>query len=128
MKPLRDMLLLTLLSASLAGCAPRQAIIATDPPAGGPVTGVGDGPLTEDLTLVVEAQEAYFRAHGVYADRATDLNLTPTEGVRIDIIQGDRNGFSAIARSGDFECAVYVGSVRAPRTYLTDVAEVGCRS
>jgi len=128
MKPLRDMLLLALVGASLTACAPRQAIIASDPPAGGPVTGVGDGPLMDDLTLVVEAQDAYFKANGVYADRSADLNLTPTEGVSIDIIQGDRNGFSAIARSGDFECAVYVGDVRAPRSYLTDVAEVGCRS
>jgi hypothetical protein len=128
MKSLRDVLLLALLSASVTACAPRQAIIASDPPAGGPVAGVGDGPLTDDLSRVIEAQDAYFRAHGAYADRSADLNLAPTEGVRIDIIQGDRNGFSAIARSGDFECAVYVGNVRAPRTYLTDVAEVGCRS
>ncbi|MDH3298158.1 MAG: hypothetical protein OEM96_07775 [Gemmatimonadota bacterium] len=123
----RNVFVLAVAFGSLTSCTPRQAIVASDPPTRGARTGVGDGPLIHDLQRVYHAQASFLEANGIYADQLASLNVTPTEGVRIDIIQGDRNGFSAIARSGDFECAVYEGNVRAPRTYLTAVSEVGCR-
>ncbi|MFQ5530623.1 MAG: hypothetical protein ACE5FP_09815, partial [Gemmatimonadota bacterium] len=56
LRNLRDVLPFVLVGAMLISCTPRQAIIASDPPAGGAVTGVGNGPLTDALEQVADRQ------------------------------------------------------------------------
>ena len=77
--------------------------------------------------MLAGEQEAFMADNGYYAARLTDLGVTASSGVRLSIIQGDRNGWSATATSGDAECAMYVGDVRSPRGYLTEPGQVACR-
>jgi hypothetical protein len=87
----------------------------------------GEATLRSDLLRLASAQEDYEADNGYYAARATDLGFTASSGVRVDIIQGDRNGWSAVAASGDAECGMYEGSIRSPRGYLTEAGTVMCR-
>ena len=108
------------------GCGPRQAIVTSEPnPAAR--AGVGNEALTADLQRLREAQAEYRRDNGYYASSSSGLGFSSASGVRIDIIQGDRAGWSATATSGDFECALYEGEVRSPRGYLTEAGRIGCR-
>jgi hypothetical protein len=118
------------LSAAAAGCA-RQAIVTSEPgsgPTGGATATVGTNVLTADLERFAAAQSAYYDAHDAYASSLSDLGFTASRGVRLDVIQGDRNGFSGIARSGDAECAIFDGGVRSPRGYATSPGIPACRS
>jgi hypothetical protein len=111
---------------ALSACAPRQAIVESEPGRGTP-TAAGEATLRSDLLRLASAQEDYETANGYYAARATDLGFTASAGVRIDVIQGDRNGWSAVASSGDAECGMYEGDIRSPRGYLTEAGTVMCR-
>jgi hypothetical protein len=118
---------LVLAATAAAGCA-RQVVVQSE--TGGPV---GSPQATEDLLRVelqrlAAAQEEYQAANGHYADEVAGLDLQVAEGVRIDIIQGDSAGWSALARAGDSECAIYSGDVRSPRSYVTRPDVVDCRS
>ena len=114
----------------LAGCAPRQAIVESEPNPGAP-TASGDvlTTLRADLRDLADAQEEFRAAHGYYAARTSDLAFTASPGVRVDVIQGDRSGWSAVASrtSSDAECGMYQGGVRSPRGYLTESGVIGCR-
>jgi hypothetical protein len=125
--PRRDLLhagfLVCFLGAAAAGCA-RQAVVVSEPGVG---TAQAEATLRADLERLAEAQNGYYGGNGRYADALSELGLTPAIGVRIDVIQGDRDGFSAIGRAGDAECAVYLGDVRSPRSYLTRPDVVQCR-
>ena len=114
----------------LAACAPRQAIVESEPNPGAP-TASGDvlTTLRADLRDLADAQESYRAARGYYAARTSDLAFTASPGVRVDVIQGDRSGWSAVASSttGDAECGMYQGDVRSPRGYLTESGLIGCR-
>ena len=107
-------------------CAPRQAIIESEPGRGGQIA-AGQEALRADLSRLASAQEEYEADNGFYAARTADLGFTASSGVRVDIIQGDRNGWSAVASSGEQECGLYEGDIRAPRSYLTDSGQVACR-
>lgn len=108
------------------GCGPRQAVVTSDPnPAAR--TGVGNDVLMAELVRLQEAQAAFRRDNGYYASTASALGFAPVSGVRVDMLQGDRSGWSATAASGDFECAMYEGQVRSPRGYLTTAGNVACR-
>lgn len=115
--------------AASAACAPRQAIVESEPGRAAPAPASQEtlATLRSDLGSLAAAQEAYEADHGHYAARTADLGFTASSGVRVSIIQGDRNGWSATATSGDAECAVYVGDVRSPRGYLTRPGEIACR-
>lgn len=119
--------------AALTGCAPRQAIVESEPGRGGaPAPSGGETVLTvlrSDLRMLAGAQEEYRTDNGYYAARATDLGFTASPGVRVSIIQGDRSGWSAVAASTstDDECAMYAGDVRSPRGYLTSPGQAMCR-
>lgn len=117
--------------ATLAACAPRQAIVESEPNSGAP-TADGTDVLTTlraDLRDLADAQEAFRAERGYYAARTSDLAFSASPGVRIDVIQGDRAGWSAVASSrvGDAECGMYQGAVRSPRGYLTESGVIGCR-
>lgn len=126
--------LVALVAASvLTGCAPREATVESDPGRAGAPAPAGDeevqATLRSDLRMLAGAQEEFMADNGYYAARTSDLGVTASAGVRLDIIQGDRNGWSAIAASTvtDDECAMYAGDVRSPRTYLTSPNSAMCR-
>ena len=121
-----------LVALATLGCASsREVVVGTDPSGGysGGDTGeaVGNPTLESELSRLVVEQKAFFETNGFYAGDLGSLDFAPGPGVRIDVIQGDSNGFSAIARSGDAECAVFTGDVRPPRGYLSSSDVPGCR-
>jgi hypothetical protein len=130
---------MTLLAATLValgslGCASsREVVVGTDPGGSGtaspPTSGasVGNASLESELSRLIVSQGAYFEENGYYAGDLGSLDFTPGSGVRIDILQGDSDGFSAIAKSGDAECAVFSGDVRAPRGYVSIPDRPACR-
>ena len=131
-RALRFPVIALLALGAFVGCAPRQAIVESDPNAGAPTTGGGGDVLTTlraDLRELADAQESFRADRGYYAARTSDLVFTASPGVRVDVIQGDRAGWSAVASStsSDAECGMYQGEVRSPRSYLTDSGVIGCR-
>ena len=133
--------LMTLIAASLlavgtSACAgSREVVVGTDPGGSGTTgaaqtTGqaVSTASLTSELSRLVTTQKAYFEANDNYAADLGSLDFTPGSGVRVDLIQGDSDGFSAIAKSGDAECAVFVGDVRSPRGYASSPGVPACRN
>lgn len=90
-------------------------------------TAVGTASLESELYRLMVSQGAYFEENGTYARDLESLDFEPGPGVGIDLIEGGRDGFSAVARSGDSECAVYSGPVRAPRGYLSLPDRPACR-
>ena len=115
----------------LAGCA-RQAVVSSEPGQGPTAADggsvVGTNVLTEELGRFAAAEEAYRDAHGGFAADLGTMGFTPARGVRLDVIQGDQNGFSGIASSGESECAIFGGNVRSPRGYATTPGVAACRS
>ena len=83
--------------------------------------------LESELSRLIVAQKAYYEENGYYSGDLESLGFTAGSGVRIDVLQGDSDGFSAIARSGDAECAVFSGDVRAPRGYVSIPDRPACR-
>ena len=124
------------LAFGVSACASsREVVVGTDPggsgtTAGGQTTGaaVSNASLESELSRLVTAQKAYYEAKDYYAPDLGSLDFKPGSGVRVDLIQGDSDGFSAIAKSGDAECAVFVGGVRSPRSYATSPDVPACRS
>lgn len=112
-----------------AACAPRQAVVESEPGRATPEPADEQvlATLRSDLRMLAGEQEEFAAENGYYAARLVDLGFTPSSGVRLSIIQGDRNGWSATAASGDAECAMYAGDVRSPRGYLTEQGRVACR-
>ena len=116
------------------GCASsREVVVGTAPGGAGgakaPPTGaaVSTASLESELSRLIVAQKAYYEENGYYSGDLGSLGFTAGSGVRIDVLQGDSDGFSAIARSGDVECAVYSGDVRAPRGYVSIPDRPACR-
>lgn len=124
------------LAFGVSACASsREVVVGTDPggsgkTAGGQTTGaaVSNASLESELSRLVTAQKAYFEAKDYYAADLGSLDFKPGSGVRVDLIQGDSDGFSAIAKSGDAECAVFVGDIRSPRSYATSQEVPACRN
>lgn len=112
---------------ALSACAPRQAVVESEPGRPGPAASVGEAALGADLERLAAAQAEYEEERGYYAARTSALDFTASSGVRVDVIQGDRGGWSAVASSGGDECALYVGDVRSPRAYVTRAGVVECR-
>lgn len=124
-------LVVLLAAATVAACAPRQAIVESETNPGAPTAGDTDVQTTlrADLRDLADAQEAFRAERGYYAARTSDLSFTASSGVRVDVIQGDRAGWSAVASStaSDAECGMYQGDVRSPRGYLTESGVIDCR-
>ncbi len=127
----RRRILLLVALVGVAGCASsREVVVGTDPGASGATAGdegVGSARIQSELARLMTAQGAFFDENGYYASDLGTLDFQAAPGVRVDLIQGDRDGFSAIARSGDVECAVYSGDVRPPRGYLAAPDRSACR-
>lgn len=124
------------LAFGTSACASsREVVVGTDPggtgaTAGAQTTGaaVSNASLEYELSRLVTAQKAYFEANDYYAADLGSIDFTPGSGVRVDLIQGDSDGFSAIAKSETGECAVFVGDVRSPRGYANTPEVPACRS
>ena len=125
------MLAALLLSIGCAGS--RDVGEGMDPGASGSasdgLTGaaVGTASLESELYRLLVSQGAYFEENGNYARDLESLDFKPGAGVGIDLLESGRDGFSAVARSGDAECALYSGSARAPRGYLSLPDRPACR-
>lgn len=125
-----------LVAIGVTACASsRQVIVGTDTTGAGASgaaqqagASVSTASLQSELSRLVTAQKAYFEANDYYAADLGSLDFKPATGVRIDLIQGDSDGFSAVAGSGGAECAVFVGGVRSPRSYATSPDVPACRS
>lgn len=119
--------------AALTGCAQREAIVESEPGRGAAPAPAGDeevqATLRSDLRMLADDQEEFRADNGYYAARVSDLGFTASAGVRLSIIQGDRNGWSAVAASTatDDECGMYTGNIRSPRGYLTSPGTAMCR-
>jgi hypothetical protein len=85
---------------ALAGCA-RQAVVGSP---GTPGADASEATLRSDLEALDEAEQRFNAANGRYT-----------------------NQHSAIAATGDSECAVFGGEARPPRSYVTQPGLVGCR-
>jgi len=110
------------------GCASRQAIVQSEPSRGSLSSGAASATrLRSELLNLADSEHSYQGREGRYADNLGALGFTPTSGVSLFIIQGDRSGFSAIASSASSECGIYSGSVRPPRGYLAAPDVVSCR-
>lgn len=124
------------LAVAVSACASsREVVVGTDPGGSGTTdaaqssgAAVSTASLESELYRLVTVQKTYFEANDYYAADLGSLDFTPGSGVRIDLIQGDSDGFSAIAKSGDAECAVYVGDIRSPRGYVASQEVPACRS
>ncbi|MCL7927231.1 MAG: hypothetical protein M8860_11920 [marine benthic group bacterium] len=129
----RNRLLLAALLLGIGCAGSRESGEGTDPGASGsPSTGsagavVGTASLESELYRLMVSQGAYFEETGTYARDLESLDFKPGAGVGLDLIEGGRDGFSAVARSGDAECAVYSGQVRSPRGYLSLPDRPACR-
>lgn len=110
-----------------AACA-RQAVVESEGGGGGMGNATAEQTIRFELEQLGRAQNDYYLANGRYADSLADLGLEPPAGMRIDILQGDRSGFSAIGRTDEAECAIFTGTVRQPRNYLEGPDLVACRS
>ena len=110
-------------SLLLMGCA-RQAVVGSP---GAPGADASEATLRSDLDDLHAAQVSFYGANGSYTNQLGELEFWPSPGVEVSIVQGDRRGFSAIAATGDSECAVFGGEARPPRSYVTQPGLVGCR-
>lgn len=123
----------TLVAIASLGCASsREVVVGTDPGGGGATPSpagptVSTASLQSELSRLIVSQKAYYEENGYYAGDLGSLGFTAGSGVRIDVLQGDSDGFSAIAKSGDAECAVFSGDVRAPRGYVSIPDRPACR-
>jgi hypothetical protein len=73
-----------------------------------------------DLRALSIAQETYLREQGDYARTLSALHLMLSEGVNLELVSADGDGWSAIATHralAGHSCVVYSGAVAsAPRT------------
>ncbi len=106
----------------VTGCS-RQAVVA-DTPAGQPA---GTSLLTADLNRLADAEQSYKGSKGTFTDNLSALDYQPSDGVSVSVLESDQRGFSALANDDKNECAIYVGEVRPPRSYVQGPGSVYCR-
>ncbi len=96
----------------------------------GPDVGQADA-AAADLYSLRERQNEFHRKHREYAKFLDDreLGFEPSPDVRVQLVSATANGWSAIARvrNGARECAIYEGSARRPRDYVSERGVVACR-
>ncbi len=117
-----------LCALALAGCAPRQAVVETDPRGGQEVRQRLGEAARADLEALKTAQEDYRAREGTYSYDLAVLGVVPSAGVRIDVLEATAGGFAALAQAGSIECGVFVGSAAPPRAYTRTAGVVACRS
>jgi hypothetical protein len=107
----------------MTGCA-RQAVVGSSGTPGGDAS---EATLRSDLDALDAAEGRFNAANDRYTNQLGELEFSPSPGVEVSIVQGDRRGYSAIAATDDSECAVFGGEARPPRSYVTQPGLVGCR-
>ena len=63
-----------------------------------------------DLGHLAAAQEAYFADHLTYTKHISELNWRATDGVSIDVLMADRNGWIATGKKLRARCLLFYGS------------------
>ncbi len=114
----------------LGGCAPRTVIVGSEGAAAGPedarrtLTAV-----RSDLEVLLRAQESYHAENGRYGYDLAAVGFAPSQGVSVDVLEADEEGFSALATAdrGRLECVVFTGSADPPRAYSRRAGVVACR-
>lgn len=114
---------MALVLALLVGCG-RQAVVGSP---GTPGADASESALRADLAALHVAEQAFYAENGRYSNRLDELPFSPSPGVEVSLVQGDRRGYSAIAATDESECAVFGGEARPPRSYVTQPGLVGCR-
>ena len=117
------------LALALAAACGRTATVESGPAAGSGAAEVSVSELVAALTTLQIRQDEHYAANGAYTYELEALDFAPPEGVLIDVLEVSSAGFSAIATSadGERECGIYVGDVRAPRSYVDRAAKAVCR-
>ena len=54
--------------------------------------------MESDLRNLVTAEAMYFADHGAYTTSLRALTYSPTEGVRLEVVEANRDGWKAVAR------------------------------
>jgi len=109
-------------------CAPRQAVIETDPRGGAQVRRQLEATVRSDLDALRRAQEDFRSRASVYTYELAELGFEPSAGVSLSVVEATENGFAAIARAGSVECTLFVGSADPPRAYATTRGVPACRA
>lgn len=83
-----------------------------------------------ELYGLIQAQQRYHDRNNTYAQGISALrnvvDYNPGDGIGVQIFRATENGFSAMARQGRFECAVFVGDASSPRDFAESEGLVGC--
>lgn len=110
-----------------SGCAPRQAVVESDPRGGAEARRELEAAARSDLDGLRRAQASYHEVHGRYAYDLDALDFTASPGVNVSVLEATAAGFSALARAGSVECGVFVGSADPPRSYTLTAGVAACR-
>jgi hypothetical protein len=113
--------------AGLSACAPRTAVVETDPRGGAETRRQLEAAARTDLDRVRRLQEDHHGEVGRYTYELDAVGFEPSAGVRVSVLEASADGFSAVASAGTVECGLYVGSAEPPRSYTTAAAVVACR-
>lgn len=113
-------------AVAAAGCS-RNVVVGSEPSGATGSPENVEAQLQQELSSFATAQKQYYETNQRYAPNVSDLTYVAPADVRIDVIQGDRSGFSAIASRAQSECAVFGGDVRAPRGYVSTAGTPACR-
>lgn len=117
------------------GPGPRGEVgVIGDPSRPQPGPPRGDGSTVEavsgELWTIVTAQDHYHSLNDTYARSLSALekavDYSPGDRADVRIFAATESGFSALARRGRIECAVFVGSATPPRDYAPNEGQVGC--
>jgi prepilin-type N-terminal cleavage/methylation domain-containing protein len=82
-----------------------------------------------DLHNLATAQESYFYEHATYAPSNALLNVPPSPGVTLTIVEATPAGWSATAvhpAAVPVTCAIYSGSA-TPVAPATQAGQIACR-
>lgn len=72
--------------------------------------------MRSDLRNLVVSQDGYFFTNNVYAASITELDVRPSQGVDLEIVDAGTGGWSATAThvgGAPTTCAVFIGNVDA---------------
>ncbi len=122
---------LVVLGLSFAGTCQRPVVVESDAARSDPSRlRETEATIRADLEELVRAQEIYWSENDRYTLDIESLVFTPSPGVLVDIFDAGREGFAALGtvETGDAECAVFVGPVGPPRSYVQTPGVVACRS
>jgi hypothetical protein len=126
----KAMVWIAVVGVSVGGTCQRPVSVGSDPTRPDPSrVRESEAAIRADLEELIHAQDVFWRENDHYTLEIERLAFTPSPGVIIDILDARRGGFSAIGTEemGGAECAVFVGSVDPPRSYVRSQGVVACR-